>query len=382
MIRVLFLICHLHHLIKTTLIMSLWVDKYRPQKLESLTYHQSISQNLKALSSTGDFPHLLVYGPSGSGKKTRIYATLQELFGSQVDKLKIDVKTFTTSSNRKLEFNVLSSPFHLEITPSDMGNNDRVVIQDLLKEVASTEQVDFGTSKSGIKHRFKVVIINEADSLTRDAQAALRRTMEKYSSNIRLIMISNTTSNIIAPIKSRTLLIRIPAPTEDEIASVLSLVSDKESLKFNTNDDMAKLSFFKHVANTSDRNLRKALLSFETIVMQNELINITNTSQSTIQLDWEVIIKNISGSIISNRSVANLAKIRVVFYELLAHCIPPRIILKTLLFNLIEACNNNFNSIRDLVAIGATFDERLSLGQKSIFHLEGFVAKSMVALDD
>ena len=68
---------------------------------------------------------------------------MNEIFGPQVEKLKIDVKNFVTSSNRKLEFNVLSSSNHLEITPSDMGNNDRVVIQDLLKDVASTEQVDF-----------------------------------------------------------------------------------------------------------------------------------------------------------------------------------------------------------------------------------------------
>lgn len=362
--------------------MSLWVDKYRPRNLDQLSYHQSITQNLAALASTGDFPHLLIYGPPGSGKKTRIYCTLHELFGPQVEKLKIDVKVFTTSSNRKLEFNVLSSPYHLEITPSDMGNNDRVVIQDLLKDVASTEQVDFGNqTKSASKHRFKVVIINEADSLSRDAQAALRRTMEKYSANIRIIMTCNTTSNIIAPIKSRTLLVRIPAPSSQEICQVLSNIANKESVKFNPPNESNRDEFLTNLANNADRNLRKALLCFETILMQNELIAITNNDLSVITLDWEVIIKNLAKSIVSNRTVANLAKIRVVFYELLSHCIPPRIILKKLLFDLIETVNYNDSLTQNLVEIGAIFDERLSLGQKSIFHLEGFVAKSMVALE-
>lgn len=362
--------------------MSLWVDKYRPKSLEQLSYHESITQNLAALASTGDFPHLLVYGPPGSGKKTRIYCTLHELFGPQVEKLKIDVKVFTTSSNRKLEFNVLSSPYHLEITPSDMGNNDRVVIQDLLKDVASTEQVDFSNqSKSASKHRFKVVIINEADSLSRDAQAALRRTMEKYSANIRIIMICNTTSNIISPIKSRTLLVRIPAPSHQEISNILSNIADKESVKFNPSNESKKQEFFDKVSKNSDSNLRKALLCFETILMQSELIAINNTDLAMIALDWEVIIQNLAKSIISNRTVANLAKVRVVFYELLSHCIPPRIILKKLLFNLIEVSNSNESITQSLVEIGAVFDERLSLGQKSIFHLEGFVAKSMVALE-
>lgn len=359
--------------------MSLWVDKYRPKKLEQLSYHDSITQSLKALASTGDFPHLLVYGPTGAGKKTRIYSTLNELFGAQVEKLKIDVKTFTTSSNRKLEFNVLSSPYHLEITPSDMGNNDRVVIQDLLKDVASTEQVDFSNqAKSALKHRFKVVIINEADSLSRDAQAALRRTMEKYSSNIRLIMVCNTISNIIAPIKSRTLLVRIPAPSTSEIAGILRNIASKESVKFDSTDEEAQQKYFEAVALASDRNLRRSLLSFETISMQNDTVQLLDLSTTLVTLDWEVIIRNMARSIMTVQTVANLAKLRAVFYELLSHCIPPRLILKTLVLELMKLLD--LKRAVAVIELAAVFDERLSLGQKSIFHLEGFVAKAMVAL--
>lgn len=362
--------------------MSLWVDKYRPKTLSQLSYHDSITQSLRALSKSGDFPHLLVYGPSGSGKKTRIYCTLNEIFGSQVEKLKIDVKTFVTSSNRKLEFNVLSSPYHLEITPSDMGNNDRVVIQDLLKDVASTEQVDFSNqSSSKTKHRFKIVIINEADSLSRDAQAALRRTMEKYSSNIRLILVCNTISNIISPIKSRTLLVRIPSPSIENINSILNNISQKESIKFSSTNEQELTNLFNHISIESNRNLRRALLSFETICMQNETINLKSTNLSLINLDWEIIIKNLSIQIKNNRNVATLAKIRVVLYELLSHCIPARTILKTLLMDLIDQFNND-SIIQELVELASIFNERLSLGSKSIFHLEGFVAKSMVVIDN
>ncbi|GEQ68165.1 hypothetical protein JCM33374_g1832 [Metschnikowia sp. JCM 33374] len=265
--------------------MSLWVDKYRPKSLDGLTFHDNVTSSLRALASTGDFPHLLVYGPNGAGKKTRIYGTLNELFGAQVEKLKIDVKTFTTSSNRKLEFNVLSSPYHLEITPSDMGNNDRVVIQDLLKEVASTEQVDFSNqAKSASKHRFKVVVINEAESLSRDAQAALRRTMEKYSANIRLVLVCNTISNIIAPIKSRTLLVRVPAPTPSEIADVLRIIVKKESLKLSDSDQETQDAFLENVAKAADQNLRRALLSFETICMQTETVDVRNLSSASVVL--------------------------------------------------------------------------------------------------
>lgn len=361
--------------------MSLWVDKYRPKTLDQLNYHDGITENLRALAKSGDFPHLLIYGPSGAGKKTRIYTTLNEIFGNSVEKLKIDVKTFNVSSSKKLEFNVLSSPYHLEITPSDMGSNDRVVIQDLLKDVALTEQVDFTSNTKALKHRFKIVIINEAESLSRDAQAALRRTMEKYSSNIRLILVCNSISAIISPIKSRTLLIRIPSPSVPEINSILSKIVKKENIRFKSDSESDIEQFLSKVSENSNRNLRKSLLAFETISMQNDIINNspTNSNLGLITLDWETIIKNISKTIKQNRNVATLAKIRVTFYELLSHCIPAKIILKTLLFYLIVGYNDNL--ISSLVDIAATFDERLCLGQKSIFHLEGFVAKAMVAIE-
>ena len=199
---------------------------------------------------------MLVYGPSGAGKKTRIVVTLKELFGPGVEKIKIDSRVFQTTSNRKLEFNIVASVYHLEITPSDVGNFDRVVIQDLLKEVAQTQQVD-----QSARQRFKVVVINEADHLTRDAQAALRRTMEKYSPNLRLILLANSTANIIAPIRSRTLLVRVAAPTEIEICEVLRKVGKME--KWPEAEGLNR-----RIAKDSGRNLRRALLMFETVHAQ------------------------------------------------------------------------------------------------------------------
>ena len=210
----------------------------------------------KPKSSSPDFPHLLVYGPSGAGKKTRIIATLRALYGPGVEKIKIDARVFQTTSNRKLEFNIVSSIYHLEITPSDVGNYDRVVIQDLLKEVAQTQQVD-----TSAKQKFKVVVINEADHLSRDAQAALRRTMEKYSPNLRLILLANSTGNIIAPIRSRTLLVRVAAPSEEDIVQVLGEAGRKEG--WQTVEGLNR-----RIAKDCGRNLRKGLLMFEAVHAQ------------------------------------------------------------------------------------------------------------------
>ncbi|KAF3177134.1 Replication factor C (RF-C) subunit [Orbilia oligospora] len=341
----------------------LFVDKHRPKTLDSLTYHHDLSSRLKALAN-GDFPHLLVYGPSGAGKKTRIIATLKELYGPGVEKIKIDSRIFTTTSNRKLEFNIVASIYHLEITPSDVGNYDRVVIQDLLKEVAQTQQVDLAA-----KQRFKVVVINEADHLTRDAQAALRRTMEKYSPNLRLILLANSTANIIAPIRSRTLLVRVAAPTTDEIVDVLKGVGRVERLE-------VKDGLCKRIAVESGRNLRRALLMFEAVYAQNEVVK-DNTPLPPP--DWEALISQIADEIMAEHSPARILQVRAKLYDLLTHCIPPTVILKTLTFKLIPKIDDTIKA--DVIKWSAFYEHRLHLGNKPIFHLEAFVAKFLRLLE-
>ncbi|KFX93982.1 hypothetical protein O988_06540 [Pseudogymnoascus sp. VKM F-3808] len=340
--------------------MALLVDKHRPRSLDTLSYHDDLSERLRSLAQSGDFPHLLVYGPSGAGKKTRIVATLKELYGPGVEKIKIDSRVFQTSSNRKLEFNIVASVYHLEITPSDVGNYDRVVVQDLLKEVAQTQQVD-----QSARQKFKVVVINEADHLTRDAQAALRRTMEKYSPNLRLILLANSTANIIAPIRSRTLLVRVAAPTEAEICDVLAKTGAKEGWPLAEALNL-------RVAQESGRNLRRALLMFEAVHAQNEKV----TDQTPIPPpDWEALISLIADEIMAEHSPARILQVRAKLYDLLTHCIPPTTILKTLTFKLIPKVDDELKA--EIIKWSAFYEHRIRIGTKVIFHLEAFVTKFM-----
>lgn len=246
-----------------------------------------------------------------------------------MEKIKIDSRVFQTTSNRKLEFNIVASVYHLEITPSDVGNFDRVVVQDLLKEVAQTQQVD-----QSARQRFKVVVINEADHLTRDAQAALRRTMEKYSPNLRLILLANSTANIIAPIRSRTLLVRVAAPTEADICKVLKKVGNAEN--FSESEALNQ-----RIASDSGRNLRRALLMFEAVHAQKYACHprpsaqvLTYDSEKVSERtavpppDWEALIAQIADEIMAEHSPARILQVRAKLYDLLSHCIPATTILK------------------------------------------------------
>ena len=96
--------------------MSLWLDKHRPKKLCKLDYHKRQADHLERLAkSSSDFPHLLVYGPSGAGKKTRVVALLRELYGPGVERLKIEHQNFETPSKKKLEIITVASNYHIEV---------------------------------------------------------------------------------------------------------------------------------------------------------------------------------------------------------------------------------------------------------------------------
>ncbi|KAI7907029.1 DNA clamp loader [Cokeromyces recurvatus] len=340
--------------------MSLWADKYKPKTLDQLSYHKDLSTHLKKLAHSDNFPHLLFYGPSGAGKKTRLTAVLREIYGPAVDKLKVDQRQFVTTSNRKMLFTVVSSNFHLELNPSDLGMYDRVIVQDVIKSIAQSQQID-----ANAKHQFKIVIIDQADELTREAQAALRRTMEKYTSSMRLILCCNSLSKIIAPVRSRCLLMRVGRPETPEIVRILQDVASKEGF-------VLPKQLATHIAEHAERNLRAAMLSLEsTAVRYPDLTNVTRPED----LDWEKAIAKIADAIITEQSATKLLQIRGYLYDLITKCIQPSIILKRLSFYLIEKVPESIKL--QIIEQAAFHEHRLHIGRKDIFHLEAFVANVM-----
>ncbi|XP_063070673.1 replication factor C subunit 3 [Engraulis encrasicolus] len=340
--------------------MSLWVDKYRPTSLAKLDYHKEQANKLKNLVQCGDFPHLLVYGPSGAGKKTRIMCLLRELYGAGVEKLRIEHQSITAPSKKKIEINTIASNYHLEVNPSDAGNSDRVVIQELIKTMAQSQQIQSSTQRE-----FKVVLLTEVDRLTKDAQHALRRTMEKYMSTCRLVLCCNSTSKVIAPIRSRCLAVRVPLPTVDEVCGVLAGVCKREGLQLPP-------ELAKQIAEKSGRNLRKALLMCEACRVQQYPFT---ADQEIPETDWEAYLRETANAIVGQQSPQRLLEVRARLYELLTHCIPPDVIMKGLVTELLSNCDGHLKG--EVVQMAAYYEHRLQLGNKAVYHLEAFVAKFM-----
>ena len=295
-------------------------------------------------------------------RKTRVMALLRELFGNGATKLKLDKRNFTTPSNRTVEINLITSNYHIEMSPGDAGINDRYVVQEVIKEMASNKNLTSGTTKAD----FKVVVLSEVDRLSKQAQAALRRTMERYASTCRLVLICNSASKVMDPVRSRCLGIRIGAPTLDDICTVLKTTANKEHIALP--DELAIT-----IAQESSRNLRRALLMLEAChVQRRDGLTATMPVPST---DWELYIKQLAVEITREQSPQRLMAAREKLYELLVNCIPASVILKTLVNELLVNLDDSLKP--QVLEWAAFYEHRVAMGSKDIFHLEAFVAKYM-----
>ncbi|CAJ1433517.1 unnamed protein product, partial [Effrenium voratum] len=234
----------------------LWVDKHRPHTLTELDYHKDLSERLHRIARSGEMPHILMCGPSGAGKSTRVRALLRDIFGASVDTVKVETKSVAPNPNtpsNTVDIQVVTSNHHLQVTPADLGRKDRAVVMQLIKEVASHPPLG--------GHGFKVVVIEEAGALSNEAQAALRRTMERYMKTCRIVLLADSASKIIPPLRSRCLPIRVGAPTFEEVISVLAKVATAEGVKLAP-------ELASKIAEKSGRDMRRAMLLLEMVQMQ------------------------------------------------------------------------------------------------------------------
>mmetsp|Transcript_16511 Transcript_16511/g.20229 ORF Transcript_16511/g.20229 Transcript_16511/m.20229 type:complete len:202 (-) Transcript_16511:245-850(-) len=189
--------------------------------------------------------------------------------------------------------------------------------------------------------------------------------MEKCTTTCRLILCCENPSKVIDPVRSRCLGIRVAAPKESEIVTILNHVASLEHLFLPP-----KLA--ARIAKLSQRNIRRALLSLETCAATNS----TLTDDLTIHPpDWFSFIQSIASDILSDQSPQRLLSTRDKLYDLLSKCIPPDLIIKSLVSTILPKLDDDLKA--NMLKSAALYEHRIQLGSKPIFHLEAFIANFM-----
>jgi len=209
----------------------IWIEKYRPQTLGEIKGQDDIVERLQSYINQRDLPHLLFSGRAGIGKTTAATAIAREVYGD----------------DWRGNF--------LELNASDQRGID--VVRDRIKSFARSS---FGG------HDYRIIFLDEADSLTSDAQSALRRTMEQFSDNTRFILSCNYSSKIIDPIQSRCAVFRFSPLSDAAIGAQIDEIAATEGIEV-TDDGREALIY------AAGSDMRRAINSLQAAATTGEVVD-------------------------------------------------------------------------------------------------------------
>lgn len=218
-----------------------WVEKYRPNDIMGIVSHKEIINTINNFIEQDMLPHLLFYGPPGTGKTSTILACARKIYGN----------------------NFLPMVIHLNA--SDERGID--VVRYRIKEFASTKSF-FGTEK------YKLIILDEADSMTEEAQLTLRQIIVNYTYNTRFCLICNYINKIIPSLQSRFTKFRFSCLSNEEIKPKIQEILKKEKLQYTEEG-------INTISKLSNGDMRKYLNILQSVYLSYDIVNEENIYKIT-----------------------------------------------------------------------------------------------------
>jgi replication factor C subunit 2/4 len=237
-----------------------WVEKYRPQTLNDVVHQDEIVKILTKSIETGSVPHLLLYGPPGTGKTTCVLAFAKQLYGPKLFEKRV-----------------------MELNASDARGikTVRTKIKDFASKSVASKPKNYNYPCPPIK----LIILDEADSMTPDAQAALRRIMEDYSHNTRFCLLCNYSSRIIDPLSSRCAKFRFKPLDPELVIKRLGWICEQEGVSINR-------QCLQKLVLVSGGDLRKAITFLQSLqrlrtdIVEDDIDEISGTISNSLISKW------------------------------------------------------------------------------------------------
>jgi replication factor C small subunit len=245
---------------------TIWTEKYRPQHFKDVRGQKDIVKRLEAFVQQRNMPHVLFAGPAGVGKSTLALVIARELFQD------------TWREN------------FLELNASDERGID----------VVRVKVKDFARTKAIGDVPFKIIFLDECDALTREAQQALRRTMENYTKTCRFVLSCNYSSKIIDPIQSRCVVFKFKPLPKQDIFEIIGMIGKKEGI---TISEDAKEALFQ-VSLGDCRKLENILQSSAAVSKEVDSKTIYSVASRAMPEEIKIILeKSLTGNIIDARKM-------------------------------------------------------------------------------
>ena len=215
------------------------IDEFAPKTHNDVYFHKEIYDRLKLMSNDNSIPHIIFHGASGAGKKVMISIFLKMIYGEGISKLYTTAYNIPGSGNKTKKEFVQNSSHHIIINPTST-NFDRYLVHEIVKRYAGSGTIELTKNPNS---KFKTIQISNLDRLSHSAQTSLRRMIEVNASICRFIMWCDNLSNVIGPLKSRCVCIRIPRPSKKSMFGYLTYIALKKH--FNP-DRRVLMNIVKH----------------------------------------------------------------------------------------------------------------------------------------